>query len=96
VKIHISKDALNWFKNEMLVEEGDHVRFYVRYGGSSPLHDSFSLGVNKDEPMEAGSIVEFDNRSFFVEEGDLWYFDGHDLYVEYDQELEEPLYEYKK
>jgi uncharacterized protein YneR len=96
MKIHISIDAFNWFKNEMQVEEGDHVRFYVRYGGSSPLHDSFSLGVNKDEPMEAGSIVELDNRSFFVEEGDLWYFDGHDLYVEYDNKLEEPLYEYKK
>lgn len=96
MKIHISKDALNWFKNEMLVEEGEYVRFYVRYGGSSPLHDSFSLGVNKEEPIDAGNEIELDNRTFFVEERDIWYFDGHDLFVEYDKEREEPIYEYKK
>ncbi|MDT9024250.1 MULTISPECIES: HesB/YadR/YfhF family protein [Rossellomorea] len=96
MKIHISKEALTWFKNEMLVEEGDQVRFYVRYGGSSPLHDSFSLGVNKDEPVDLGERIEIENREFFIEERDLWFFDGHDLYVEFDDKLQEPSYEYKK
>jgi uncharacterized protein YneR len=95
MNIHISEDALQWFKDEMLVNEGEYVRFYVRYGGSSPLHDSFSLGVNKEEPIEAGELIEVDGRSFFVEERDLWYFDGHDLHVGFNQELEEPSYEYK-
>jgi uncharacterized protein YneR len=96
MNIHISKDALEWFKEEMLVNEGEYVRFYVRYGGSSPLHDSFSLGVTKEEPIEAGELIEVDGRLFFVEERDLWYFDGHDLHVAFNKELEEPLYEYKK
>ncbi|OIU71912.1 HesB/YadR/YfhF family protein [Rossellomorea aquimaris] len=96
MNIHISKDALQWFKDEMLVNEGEYVRFYVRYGGSSPLHDSFSLGVTKEEPIEAGELIEVDGRLFFVEERDLWYFDGHDLHVGFNKELEEPLYEYKK
>ena len=96
MEIHISKEALNWFKDEMLVEEGQYVRFYVRYGGSSPLHDSFSLGVTKEEPVDVGELTERENRKFFVEERDLWFFDGHDLYVEFDLKLEEPSYEYKK
>ncbi|MCA1053840.1 HesB/YadR/YfhF family protein [Rossellomorea aquimaris] len=96
MNIHISEDAIEWFKNEMLADEGEFIRFYVRYGGSSPLHDSFSLGVSKEEPIEAGSMINIDNRTFFIEERDLWYFDGHDLHVGYNKELEEPLYEYKK
>jgi uncharacterized protein YneR len=96
MNIHISEEALAWFKDEMLVEEGEQVRFYVRYGGSSPLHDGFSLGVNKDEPVDAGERIEIDKREFFIEEGDLWFFDGHDLYVEFDEKLQEPSYEYKK
>ena len=96
MEIHISTEALKWFKDEMLVEEGQYVRFYVRYGGSSPLHDSFSLGVTKDEPVDVGELIERENRKFFVEERDLWFFDGHDLYVEFDQKLQEPSYEYKK
>ena len=96
MNIHISEEALTWFKDEMLVEEGEQVRFYVRYGGSSPLHDGFSLGVNKDEPVDPGERIEIDKREFFIEEGDLWFFDGHDLFVEFDEKLQEPSYEYKK
>ncbi|BCB03786.1 HesB/YadR/YfhF family protein [Bacillus sp. KH172YL63] len=96
MNIHISEKALFWFKDEMLVEEGGQVRFYVRYGGSSPLHDSFSLGVTKDEPVDIGEQVVVEDRTFFIEERDLWFFDGHDLYVEFDETLQEPSYEYKK
>ncbi|OXS79993.1 HesB/YadR/YfhF family protein [Domibacillus enclensis] len=96
MNITVTTDAKKWFKEEMQVKSGEAVRFYVRYGGSSPLHDGFSLGVAKDEPAEpAVSIVE-DGITFFVEEKDIWYFDGHDLQVNYNESLQEPHYDYIK
>lgn len=96
MNISFSDDALQWFKEEMQIEEGDFIRFYVRYGGSSPLHDSFSLGVNKEEPIDVGAKTSIEGTTFFVEENDLWFFSGHDLFVNFNEKLEEPSYEYKK
>jgi uncharacterized protein YneR len=96
MNISITDEALKWFKDEMNIEEGDFIRFYVRYGGSSPLHDSFSLGVNKEDPIDIGTKTEVDGTTFFVEENDIWFFSDHDLHVNYNEKLDELAYEYKK
>ncbi|WP_342597946.1 HesB/YadR/YfhF family protein [Psychrobacillus sp. FSL H8-0483] len=96
MKIFISSDALEWFHGEMEATNGDTIRFYARYGGSSPVHDAFSLGVTKDTPFEPSATVQIEHIMFFVEERDEWYFDGHDLYVEIDSKLNELAYVYKK
>ena len=94
--IQLSKEAVQWFQDEMLIKEGDHVRFFVRYGGSSPIQDGFSLGVSKDDPIEAAVTKEEDGITFYVEEKDVWYFDGHDLEVAYSDKSEGPSYDYTK
>lgn len=96
MNIQVNEKARLWFKNEMGVSEGDSVRFFVRYGGSSPLHQGFSLGVSKDEPVELGAKTEIDGAVYFVEQKDLWFFDGHDLHINYNEKLDEPAYEYVK
>lgn len=96
MNIQVGAQARSWFENEMEVHQGDYVRFFVRYGGSSPLHQGFSLGVTKDEPIEIGAQTEIDGVIYFVEQKDLWYFDSHDLHVNYDEKLDEPKYEYIK
>ncbi|MBS4194113.1 HesB/YadR/YfhF family protein [Lederbergia citri] len=96
MQIHLTGQAAEWFHNEMFLKKGDYVRFYVRYGGSSPIQQGFSLGVNKEEPIDAGVLEEKDGINYFIESRDAWYFDGHDLYVDYNEKLDEPLYEYKK
>ena len=96
MNIQVGTKARSWFQNEMDVNQGDYVRFFVRYGGSSPLHQGFSLGVTKDEPVEIGAKTEIDGAIYFVEQKDLWYFDGHDLHVNYNEKLDEPKYEYVK
>ncbi|MCI2254047.1 HesB/YadR/YfhF family protein [Domibacillus sp. PGB-M46] len=96
MNIDITNEALNWFKEEMQAAEGDTVRFYVRYGGSSPLHEGFSLGMTKDEPLEPAVTVSHEGVTYFVEEKDVWYFDGHHLKVTYDEKLQEPAFEYIK
>lgn len=95
MQINISPDALEWFQQEMEVEPGDHVRFFVRYGGASKIQPGFSLGVTKDQPYELAVKVEQNDVVYFIEETDLWYFDGHDLHVTVNDDLHELDYSYK-
>ncbi|ALS78797.1 MULTISPECIES: HesB/YadR/YfhF family protein [Planococcus] len=96
MQINISNDALDWFKKEMEVVSGEAVRFFVRYGGSSKLQPGFSLGVTKDQPNEIAAKVEQDKVIYFVEQNDVWYFDGHNLDVSVNDDLHELDYSYTK
>lgn len=96
MKIKISNEALQWFKDEMEVEAGDSVNFFARYGGSSPLHDAFSLGVTKMDPDEPTIQIEKEGVLYYIERQDEWFFDGHDLIVDIDEKLQEPSYSYEK
>ncbi len=95
MNIQITDQAFKWFLDEMAVKSGDYVRFYARYGGSNPFHEGFSLGMSKDEPMNPTVQVIIDEVTFYIEEDDRWFFNDHDLYVDYNQDSEELSYEYK-
>lgn len=79
MNMKVTKGALDWYKEELDLETGDHVRFFVRYGGCSNVQKGFSLGILKDRPMNIGTSTEVEGITFFIEESDLWYFDNHDL-----------------
>lgn len=96
MKIIISDEALKWFKDDMEVKNGESIRFFARYGGSSPLHEGFSLGVTKEDPDEVAIEVKKDEVRYYIESRDEWFFDGHDLIVEVDTTLNELSYSYKK
>ena len=96
MNIIVSKEALQWFKEEMEVNRGDYIRFYARYGGSSPFHEGFSLGMNRETPIEIGVETEIDSIHFYIEKADEWFFNEHDLYVTLNKQLDELSYEYKR
>ncbi|WP_336823961.1 HesB/YadR/YfhF family protein [Sporosarcina sp. USHLN248] len=96
MKIVISDDAMKWFHEEMEAEQGDYIKFFARYGGSSPLHDGFSLGITKENPDEIAVETEMEGIHFYVENRDFWFFDDHDLHVDIDQQLNELIYTYEK
>jgi uncharacterized protein YneR len=96
LKIVVLNDALDWFKVEMEVIPGDSIRFYARYGGASPLHEGFSLGVTKDQPDEIAVQVEHDGSLYYIDSHDKWYFVEHDLHVNVDPKLNELTYSYEK
>ncbi|PWU70159.1 MULTISPECIES: HesB/YadR/YfhF family protein [Gracilibacillus] len=97
MEIKISDDALNWFKEEVELTEGDTVKFQAKYGGSSPIHEGFSLAFQvKEEPVEPISQVEKDGITFFIDTTDAWYFEGYHLLVNYDAELDEVVYDYEE
>ncbi|GIN84145.1 hypothetical protein J6TS2_05310 [Heyndrickxia sporothermodurans] len=96
MEIHLTNEAVKWFKDEMFLKNGDSIRFFVKYGGSSPVQEGFSLGISNEEPSDIAVSTEQKGILFYIEEKDLWYFDHHHLHVGYDQELDEPIYTYKK
>lgn len=96
MNIVLTAAALNWFKEEMEVERGDYIRFYARYGGSSPFHEGFSLGMNRELPHEIGVETIVENLHFYIEKTDEWFFNQHDLHVSVDDTAEELQYTYKQ
>lgn len=96
MKILVSDEAFQWFKQEMEVVQGKSIRFYARYGGSSPFHEAFSLGMTQDEPHDIGVETFIDGIHFYIEKDDLWFFNEHDLHVKLDGKFDEIAYEYVK
>lgn len=96
MEILLSNEAMDWFRNEMEVEDGDYIRFYARYGGSSPFHEGFSLGMNREIPHEMGVHVIVEGVHFYIEKADAWFFNEHHLIVQVDKNLDELSYSYKK
>lgn len=95
MKLNVTEQAAQWYKDEMMLEGNEHLRFFVRYGGCSNVQKGFSLGINKDQPSNIGVKAEVNGLTFFVEEEDLWYFDGHDLKVVFNEEASEPEFIYE-
>ncbi|BBP89737.1 hypothetical protein BsIDN1_33550 [Bacillus safensis] len=63
--------------------------------GAVMYKKSFSLGVAKDEPQNAGATAEIEGITFFIEESDIWYFDNHDLHIDYNESVKEPEFHYE-
>ncbi|WP_042460218.1 HesB/YadR/YfhF family protein [Neobacillus dielmonensis] len=96
MEIVITEQALKWFKEDIGYKSGDKVRFFVKIYGSSPVQEGYSLAFAKDDPLDIAVSVESEGILFFVEETDLWFFDGHDLHVNYDEQEDELEYNYIK
>lgn len=96
MKITVTEKAMQWFLTEMEASSGESIQFYARYGGSSKLHEGFTLGLTKAQPDEVGAELKQQGIHFFIEERDLWYFDGHDLVVDLNEQRNEIEFEYSK
>ncbi|MBP1904072.1 uncharacterized protein YneR [Paenibacillus turicensis] len=86
--INVTHEATDWFKHELGIEEGQAVRFFARYSAGGELHPGFSLGLQVEPPMSAGLSSVIDGITFYMEDKDMWYLEGYDLQVAYDQALE--------
>lgn len=96
MNIKITEEAFSWFKEEMEASAGDTIRFYARYGGTSPFHEGFSLGMNRETPQDIGIQQEIGGICFYVEKDDLWFFNEHDLIVDVNRNTDEVQYSYSK
>ncbi len=95
MKIVISKSALTWFKDEVELKKGDKVKFYPKVYGNSPVQEGFSLGFTVDNtPIDLVTKFEAEGLMFYIEETDMWFFNGHDLHVDYNPKTDEIEYSY--
>ncbi|OZM56218.1 hypothetical protein CIB95_12390 [Lottiidibacillus patelloidae] len=92
MNITITKPALQWFKREIDLTEGEGVRIFARYGGCGDVQTAFSLAVTKAEPLDAVAQTIEDGITFFIEQQDSWYFDGKSLTIKYSRKYEEIEY----
>lgn len=93
MKLQISNKAAAWYKEELNLTNKSYLRFFVRYGFGG-IQPGFSLGVGTSEPFDPIVTYEKNNIIFYIESADSWYFDGHDLKIEYDEKLLEPAFLY--
>lgn len=95
MELSITTEAANWYKTELELEENAHIRFFVRYGGVGGQLPSFSLGLAIEDPSEQHVLVTKENIHFYIEEADVWYFDGKDVHISYDEKMDEPKITYE-
>ncbi|WP_246563426.1 HesB/YadR/YfhF family protein [Paenibacillus montaniterrae] len=85
----VEQPAANWYKSQMELGQGDHVRIYVRLGGCGSVHPGLSLGVMQDEPREIGVQHTVDGIHYFIEKDNMWYLEEKDLRISFDAANEE-------
>lgn len=90
MQITISDKVVQWYKEDLALNEGDFVKFYVRYGGFNSFIKGFSLGVEKAKPEQAHTQTKKDGITFFMEDSDTWYLNNKDLIIDFNEQLGEP------
>lgn len=83
MKLQVTPEAVRWFMDEMGLQSGDAIRFYIQlYGSSGTNHHNYSLGIMRDTPPHDATIrAEVDGITFFFTEGDKWFLDDYAMTV---------------
>lgn len=93
MNLTVTDHAATWYKEELGLNDGDNLRFYVRYGGCG-LISGFSLGVKAETPKNPLVHFQGNNVLFFIETDDAWYFEGKNLHISLENETNEPAFHY--
>jgi len=92
MKIQLTDGALAWFKDEFEAEVQDEIRLFVRYGGEGGFQQGFSLGITKEAADHPAVQEVVDGVTFYIEEKDIWYFDGENVTISYNDVRDEIEY----
>ncbi|WP_282920720.1 HesB/YadR/YfhF family protein [Ignavigranum ruoffiae] len=97
MKISIVPRAAQWFEEEVGLPEGCGIRFKARLYGTSQIMKGYALGFEPNQPSpDTQTVLRTDHGLLlFIEDDDLWFFDGHDLLIDFDEDLKEPKYIYQ-
>lgn len=79
MKIELTDQAVQWFKDEFdLPEDNQVLHFFVRYGGEFQLKQGFSPAFN----VEVAYEEEYNGLTIVISEKDLWYFEDDHIVVD--------------
>lgn len=96
MKLTITPKAQEWFKREIELGDNQGIKFYGKVYGKTQVHDGFSVGMSVDTVDSPLVKTIIDDQLFYIEEADEWFFKGYDLVVNYNAELDEPMYEFNQ
>ncbi|WP_461214736.1 HesB/YadR/YfhF family protein [Lacticaseibacillus sp. GG6-2] len=91
--ISVDDEASAWFRRELDLPQGAGIRFFGKVYGQTNVHDGFSVGMSRDDAIEAPVTKTVkDGVTYYVDSNDAWFFDNLDLDVGYDAAKDEPTY----
>ena len=96
MKLTITPKAQEWFKREIELGDNQGIKFYGKVYGKTQVHDGFSVGMSVDTVDSPLVKTIIDDQLFYIEEADEWFFKGYDLVVDYNAQLDEPMFEFNQ
>ncbi|WP_018755068.1 HesB/YadR/YfhF family protein [Paenibacillus terrigena] len=81
MKLHVTTSAVECFQKEWGFARGDVVRIFVRCCGMSE-DGPYWLGIQHDRPMFIGLMAIENHITFYMEEQDVWFLEGHNLTID--------------
>ncbi|WP_019156241.1 HesB/YadR/YfhF family protein [Robertmurraya massiliosenegalensis] len=83
MSFQVSKEAAQWFKEEMDLQAGDFVQFYVKlYGGIPTVHPNYSLGISFGKEGTVAIKDEVEGITFYFNDKDEWFLEDYNLNIE--------------
>jgi uncharacterized protein YneR len=83
MSLTVSPEAAKWFKEEMDLQAGDYIQFYVKlYGGIPTVHPNYSLGMSVGQQGTVAIKDEVEGITFYFNEEDAWFLEEYDLKIE--------------
>lgn len=79
----VSAEAAKWYKEEMDLQDGEYVQFYVKlYGGIPTVHPNYSLGVALGKEGTIAIQDKVEGITFYFNDKDAWFLEEYDLAIE--------------
>ena len=83
MRLAVEQSAARWYIREMELSDGDHVRIFVRLGGSGSVQPGYSLGIMKDIPRNPGLLHVVEGITFYMEADNLWFLEDKALVIRF-------------
>ena len=82
MNFEVTKEAAEWYKDEMGLAQGDYVQFYVQlYGGIPTGYQNYSLGVSIGKEGNLATKDEVEGITFYFNEDNVWILEEIDMKV---------------
>jgi uncharacterized protein YneR len=82
MNIKVSKEAAQWFLNEMDLQKGDYVQFFIKlYGGIPTIHSNYFLGISIGKEGSIAVKDEVEGITFYFNDQDSWFLEQYDIRV---------------
>lgn len=86
----VTEEAAKWYIEEMGLESGDYVQFFVKiYGGIPTGQPNYFLGVSFGETNDISIKETVGGITFFFNERDAWFIEEQDMKVVKNEDDEE-------